>query len=326
MEPEGTVVDQIVDELTGERNSKAETEGWLNKSPENKVTYSRLQKIWKAAGFISTMNQFNNDHAWTNLNQSIQNQNYKKLKMQKIAYALSGMAASLILILSLGFYTGLLSVESNHMQLATGYGSQTSLTLPDGSEVTLNSGSEIDYHFNKVSGTREVSFGGEAFFEVAKSKAPFIIHTSEGMNVKVLGTSFNLSAYPEDIFIETTLVEGKVELTNSICEKLILLPGQVSSYNRSTKELTSKETNLTSKMGWLNHKIYLDNTSLSNLSKKLERRFDVQIKLIPRGIGEEIHYTGVLEEVTVMDVFNALSVLSDINYEIKGREIIVMKK
>jgi ferric-dicitrate binding protein FerR (iron transport regulator) len=195
------------------------------------------------------------------------------------------------------------------------------VTLPDGSLVQLNAGSNLEYHFDKLSKTRSVDFSGEAFFEVAKSKQPFIITTPDGLKVKVLGTKFNLSAYPEDRSVQTTLVEGKVELSTNQNTVLVLNPGQIASFQKQSNQLDYVQGEVAHQLGWTQNKLYMDNMSLQDVCIRLERWYDVDITLSEKSLGEKIHYTGVLREQTVSDVLNALCRLSSISYEMKGKDI-----
>jgi len=199
------------------------------------------------------------------------------------------------------------------------------VTLPDGSKIKLNSGSTLSYHFNSLAKVREVSFAGEAFFEVAKAQHPFVIHTPDGLDLKVLGTTFNLTAYPDDPIIKTALVEGKVELSNRLNEKLLLESGQIAGFEKKSQSLDYLGDELSHAIGWTQNKMYLDNTSLREISIRLERWFNVRIQIVPENIGDQIRYTGVLEEKTVQDVLDALGELSNIRYTMKGDKIIISK-
>jgi ferric-dicitrate binding protein FerR (iron transport regulator) len=205
--------------------------------------------------------------------------------------------------------------------MSTAYGSRSEVVLPDGSVVKLNAGSSLDYHFDKLTKTRKVEFKGEGFFEVAKSKQPFVIQTPEGLNVKVLGTQFNLSAYPEDQSVKTSLVEGSVELSINGENEIRLKPGQIALFDKQSGKLEYVSGDVLHQTGWTQDKLYMDNMSLNEVCRHLERWYDVTITLTDQKIGESIHYTGVLKEQTIQDVFNALSQLSSISYALKGKEI-----
>lgn len=319
---------QIIDHLssTGGKPEQGELREWIDGSAENQEDFRRYQKVWKGTEKLEAANKFQPDKAWTVVNRQIQRTQLFRRRMDRAIFSAIGLAASLILILGLAFYTGQFSIQQNKMQLATNYGSRTEVILPDGSKVKLNSGSSLSYHFNSLTKTREVSFVGEGFFEVTKEQNPFIIHTQNGMDLKVLGTTFNLSAYPEDRMVQTALVEGKVELSNERDEKIILRSGQMAAFENNNQALAYQNGNLSHVVGWTQNKLYLDNTSLKEASIRLERWFDVDIHIVPESLGHEIHYTGVLEEKTIQEVLSALSELSDINYSVDGREIRINKR
>ncbi len=326
MSPDNKIKEQIIDQLSGEEKSFDELNKWRNQSSENEKVHSDFQKIWKTVDFISDMQKFDSKKAWRKVGATILKEQKRKVNFQKAIYAISGIAASLLFVLGLSILNPSKIDQQTPIALSTENGSKAEITLPDGTEVTLNSGSSITYISNPSDGIRDVSFSGEAFFKVAKSKTPFVVQTSGGMKLKVLGTQFNLSTYAENNHIETTLLEGKVELSSPNGKNLILEPGQMGSYDQSTQKLAYKKGTPSHEIGWLNNKIYLDNTSLESLVKKLERQFNVQIQLVPIKLGTNIHYTGVLKEITITDILDALTQLSNVKYKVKGTEIIISAK
>lgn len=294
---------------------------WIDDSAENQEDLRRYQRIWKGTAKLADAKQFQTSKAWSLVNLQIQRRKAFRRRLDKAIYSTIGLAASLVLILGLAFYTGQFSIRQNGVELRTDYGSRTEVTLPDGSRVKLNSGSSLSYHFNSLTKTREVSFSGEGFFDVVESQNPFIVHTHNGMDLKVLGTTFNLSAYPEDHVVQTALIEGQVELSNDRNEKLMLRSGQIAAFENQSQSLDYQQGELQHVVGWTSNKMYLDNTSLKATSIRLERWFDVDIRIEPESLGTDIHYTGVLKEQTIQEVLDALSKLSEINYSIQGRDI-----
>lgn len=322
------IENQLVDHLTseGEPNNPEELKSWLSESDENQQEYRHYQRIWEASGKLGRAGKYQVVKAWSNVDYQIKRKQQRKARFIRFGYVAMGAAASLVLILALAFYTGQFSLQQNNMQLTTAYGSRTEVVLPDGSKVKLNSGSELQYHFNPLSKTREVALKGEGFFQVAKSGHSFHIQTPQGMELKVLGTTFNISAYPEDKVVHTALVEGSVELSNPKNQKVVLIPGQIMTFNIKDQSFSEREGKLSHIVGWTENKIYLDRTSLEATSVLLERWFDVSIRIIPEELGKDIHYTGVLEEKDIRDVLHALSELSEIKYSIEGNEILVRKR
>lgn len=167
-------------------------------------------------------------------------------------------------------------------QLVISYGKTSEVVLPDGTEVFINAGSRLVYPEFFVDKRREVLLVGEAFFKVKEDKDhPFIVQTSD-IRVKVLGTHFNVSAYPSDGVIETVLTEGKVELEQNNAgffeENRVLEPGQLGTFNKSSKETTVKRVNTDYYTLWKDGVYRFESTDLSRVIKKLERYYNLRFK------------------------------------------------
>jgi ferric-dicitrate binding protein FerR (iron transport regulator) len=329
MEEKFPIGEYIIDYLSQEGKS-AQTDGelndWAASSPENKAELDSYEKIWNASADAPVVKKFNTDEAWQNVDSEIEFRNSRARRIRNIGLVLSGMAASLLIFFSINFFTDVFSGPEATIAMLTTYGSRSEVVLPDGSLVKLNAGSNLKYHFDKVSQTRKVDFSGEAFFEVSKSKKPFEIMTSDGLKVKVLGTKFNLSTYPDDHTAQTSLFEGKVELSKAGSSSLVLKPGEMAVLDKNSNEISYAKGEISRTTSWMQNKLYMENMSLEDVCKYLERWYDVHITLSDRKLGEKIHYTGVLKEQTVMDVLNALCQLSSISFELKGKEITINEK
>jgi len=329
MEEKLPIGENIVDHLSNGGKTTVNDEfinEWQQANPENTNDLKKYKKIWAKAESANQLGKFNSIKAWYQVDSKIESHGTHGRRLKNLVYAVSGMAASLLIFLSLTFYTNLFTPTEATIAMSTTYGSRSELVLPDGSVVKLNAGSNLEYHFDKIRKTRTVDFSGEAFFEVAKSKQPFVIHTPDGLNVKVLGTKFNLSAYPEDHIAQTSLVEGKVELNINGSSGLVLKPGQTASFDKKSEVLNLATGEISHQLGWIQNKLYMDNMSLQEVCTRLERWYDVNILLSDQGLGAKIHYTGVLKEQTVQDVLDALCRLSSISYEMKGKDIRISGK
>ena len=167
-------------------------------------------------------------------------------------------------------------------QLIIPYGKTSELQLPDGTKVFLNAGSRLVYPENFTGKSREVFLVGEAFFDVKHDKQhPFIVQTND-FRVKVLGTRFNLCAYPTDNVVETVLAEGKVSMEKNdggVFEKAIeLLPNQLASFNRTTKETKIKAVDTDNYILWTEGLLKFESTDLSRITKRLERFYNVRFQ------------------------------------------------
>ena len=230
-------------------------------------------------------------------------------------------------------------------QVVTDKGSRTKMQLPDGSNVWLNAGSTLNYSKNFDTDLREVYLSGEAFFDVVKNpKQPFIIHTSK-MDVRVLGTQFNVKAYEQDKTFETSLIKGSVEvfLKNDPNRKYVLkpnqklvlqneLPGKINTHtSKSTKELPNiqlKElayvngTDIDIETSWTKNILSFEDEAFSEVAKKMERWFDVIIEFKGKK-WEEQFLSGSFENESLEQAMTALKFSTGFNFKIEGKKIII---
>ncbi|MDQ1149751.1 ferric-dicitrate binding protein FerR (iron transport regulator) [Sphingobacterium zeae] len=161
-------------------------------------------------------------------------------------------------------------------KIETPRGGTYEVTLPDGSRVKLNAGTILSYPTQFAKDKREVSLQGEAFFEVAKRKdQPFIVHT-KNQQVQVLGTQFNINAYPTSTQIKTTLLEGRVQVKELIKgHKVNLLPGN-QAVNTGT-QLIKQSVNVQQEIAWVYGKFNFDGKSLRQVMDELSQWYAVDV-------------------------------------------------
>jgi ferric-dicitrate binding protein FerR (iron transport regulator) len=173
--------------------------------------------------------------------------------------------------------------DSNTMnQLVIPYGNQSRVVLSDNTVVWLNAGSRLVYptHFREKS--REVLLIGEAFFEVAKNPdQPFVVKAS-GLDIRVLGTKFNVSAYAEDNVVQTVLNEGSVALRRSgakFYEKdLVISPNQMASFDKTSNDTKVSNVSATAYSLWTKGLISFDEVNFSRVIRQIERFYNVSIQ------------------------------------------------
>lgn len=193
------------------------------------------------------------------------------------------------------------SKKAKHMamnQLIIPYGKTSEVTLPDGTKVLLNAGSRLIYPEIFEGNTREVFLMGEAFFDVTHDRQhPFVVQTDD-YRVKVLGTKFNISAYPTDNIFETVLAEGKVSMEKNdagLFDKTIdLEPGQLASFDRSTKETSISNIDTDNYILWTEGLLKFESTDLSRITKRLERFYNISFHYADPMLGG-LRITGKLE-------------------------------
>lgn len=157
-------------------------------------------------------------------------------------------------------------------------GGEYQIVLADGTKVWLNSDTKLRYPLHFGTDKREVEIEGEAYFEVVKSKVPFIVK-SRGQEIKVLGTQFNVQAYANMPVVQTTLKEGKVEvkhLVNDLAEeRLILKPGEAAF--SATDRLTKRKVDVEAALAWRSGLFSFDNKSFEEIMNELSRWYDIHI-------------------------------------------------
>ncbi|OQP46447.1 hypothetical protein A4D02_30885 [Niastella koreensis] len=237
------------------------------------------------------------------------------------------------------------------MVVSTLNGSKSTINLPDGSKVWLNAGSKLSYNRDFGGDIREVELSGEAFFEVkpvtvpgTKQRVPFIIHT-QYIDVRVLGTAFNVKAYPKDKQTETSLIHGKVEVQvhNQPEKKFLLRPNEkLVVKNSATNETTAGKadktgsshqpfvslSNLTYKdttvieTAWVQNKLIFDNELFADIAEKMERWYNVEIVFKDVKLKTE-PMSGSFTTETIQQALDYMSVTTPFHYTIHGNKITI---
>lgn len=201
------------------------------------------------------------------------------------------------------------------------------LVLSDSTVVWLNADTKLKYpkRFVNALKTRTVILEGEAFFDVAHNKnKPFIVNTN-GIDINVLGTKFNVSSYANDQFINTTLVEGSVNVidTNDTNNSIIIEPSFQASFQKEDMLLTSKRVNTLDYTSWMQKRIIFNDTPFESLIAKIERTYNVEILNENEQIKNE-HFTGQFDIENIETIFKALSTNFYFEYEI-NKNVITIK-
>lgn len=243
-------------------------------------------------------------------------------------------AAAILLIPVLGFLFYTLNekgIESNKianfgidsLEIIAPIGSRSVVQLSDGSEVYLNYNSKIKYPHSFSGNTREVILSGEGFFNVAHNPdKPFIVRT-KNLNVTALGTSFNVMAYPDDDNIETTLVDGKVVLSQNNMDGRTqsigaMMPGQHVKYNKKTTGVICTAGNIEKYIAWKDGKLIFEDTPITQLTDKLSHMFNVEIE-VEEDI-KDYFYTVTFVNEPLYQILDLMCIATPVSYRILPRK------
>ena len=211
-------------------------------------------------------------------------------------------------------------VRENRLEVPVG--GEYRLTLSDGTRVWLNAASSLTYPEVFQDRERVVELTGEAFFEVKPDTAlPFIVKT-QGMRVKVLGTTFNVKAYPDELKLYTTLVEGKVEVFSDYLHRGVMLyPGEQAVSDSS--EIQKRQVNVQPYISWKEGKFVFINAPLGEICKQIARWYDVDVFYMNQQV-KDYHFSAWFKRSSsINEVINILEKTKKISLDLKGRILTV---
>lgn len=215
-----------------------------------------------------------------------------------------------------------LSARPVYNKIETPRGGEYKLALSDGTQVHLNAMSALRYPVQFDGDTREVELTGEAFFEVTKSDRPFVVKTKR-MQVQVLGTVFNVSAYPEDSFTQTTLLSGAVKVHTSQGNSVELKPAQQAELDNRSAELTVRAVDPFMYTSWAQGKIYFKDERLEDILTYLARWYDIEVAYEKESL-KNLRFGCNLDRYEAIEPFlNLLQETGKIRTRLEDRKIII---
>ena len=259
---------------------------------------------------------------------------------RKLVFSASRIAASVMLVLGIAFFAQIYffaESEVAYITKTTDRGQRLTFTLGDGSTVKLNSESTITFPKEFDENKREIQLSGEAFFEIKRDpRRPFTVAAGD-VRTTVLGTSFNVSAFP-DKDIVVTVSTGKVHvsaersassqgkfLDNQYVSEIVLTTGQQAIYHVSDENLTSREVSLDHYVGWKDGILTFEETPLGEVAEILQRWYDVEIQFNDDRL-MSCAVTSTFKSETIDDVLEELKFIFKLSYTVDNQKIAVSGK
>jgi transmembrane sensor len=265
--------------FAGEADSmeRAQVEAWRNVSDGNRKYFEASQKAWNAAGEVGRAETFDTDAAWNKLKKRIGQQDEQTPVKRRYTW----VAAAGVLLL-IGVVTILWLMRNPDSQTQTrvlvSAGEVVNDTLPDGSTISLNKNSSLSFPSSFTGDQREVTLTGEAFFEVSHdAEHPFIIHTGR-MDLKVLGTSFNVRAYPGGDSVHVSVITGKVQCMSGT-DTVVITPGEYAVYHKGVTALQKGNEDNPNRSAYRNRIFRFNNVSLGAAVQQLNDAYGCNIVL-----------------------------------------------
>ncbi len=287
---------------------------------------------------------------------------YNAGKVNRLVLTGISIAAVLCIVFYLGMLfksemkTGetILPALTAYNEIKAPLGGKSEIKLSDGTEIMLNAGSSIKYSRDYNLANRDLILDGEGYFKVAANKNLPLIVSIGDLKIKATGTEFNIKAYSDEDFIETTLIEGEVEvLQKGSTEKdqvLILRPNQKVIYSSKTDQITlerikeieplavkpskditdrllvSPQADIDQVTAWTKDRLIIKSEDLESLCIKLQRKFDVNFVFGDVEI-KKFRFSGVLQDETFEQIMDVIKLTAPINYSVSGKTVeLVMDK
>ena len=318
--------------------SIAEIEQWIGESPANREQALQVCRLEMSLSELQQGAEMETEGALRSVKCRI-----CKRRTSRVIRTVQQIAAALLLpLLAAGGYYAYQFHhidESEYVEVKTTTGMVSSVVLPDSSTVWLNSNSELRYPVRFTGRTRNVSLKGEAFFEVEKSVGRRFVVDAGDVQIEVLGTEFNVEAYPEKgRATRTTLVNGSVRMTyvsEQGNEQIIgMTPGQQASYDSESGSVSLMDVNTATASSWKDGRIVLDDTPLADALRMIENRYNVKFLIRNKKLLEN-RYTGLFEDQRLEVILDHFRKTTDMVFDtdvtgtesqesVSGRQIIIV--
>ncbi|MEN7547985.1 FecR domain-containing protein [Rapidithrix thailandica] len=318
-------------------------EAWQNQAPVRMEAVRQARQLLTNLHFFNgTLSTAKKEALWQNIQQ--QKPNFRPVHQVTTSKGrhwlpiVSGMAAVLVLLwmARINFFTSDTPDKTDskpELVLIEKYnpkGQKTTLRLSDGSVIKLNADSKLVYPKHFAHDKREVTLEGEAFFEISKdAQRPFIVKAGK-LKTRVLGTSFNIYAYPEAAEVNIALVSGKVEVQSEEVslikeDKVTMAPGEMFTYNRFHNKVEKRAFDPKEVLAWREGLIIFKKANLTEITWKLERWYGLEFKKIGP-VAENQNYTGQFHHEALENVLKGISYSTDLQFEIQNNNVYIRQK
>ncbi|MDP4184056.1 MAG: FecR domain-containing protein [Bacteroidota bacterium] len=304
----------------------------LKNDADFKAEFFRIKDLWDSARLFNGENNCDVEESWKSFKERI-DFNDELNRKRRFFISLIKYAAIIIISIGIGWLSYLFLPVKKNIPISNGFtqfvvpqGQSSEIQLSDGSKVWINSGSTIKLPNDFSSENRNLQLEGEAYFRIHKDREhPFNVDASK-QRITVLGTEFNVRAYKEEKTIQTTLINGKVEL-NIGANKFIMKPGQQVEYNEEEKTVNIINVNTDLYAAWKDGVLRFSNESFDNLILVVEHWYGVHI-VYDHNKFKEMHFSGVIRKSKpIGHFFRMINETTSIQWKVnQNNEIIILSQ
>lgn len=321
-------------ELTEEDELKLSR--WLNASKENRKLFADFAEQWAVAHvpYFDAQSKVDFETLKTKIQETESAVPASPLRAFLPVWRIAAAILFILAMSSLSFYAGYTYLRQQDkivsFETVVPFGSRSKVILPDRSVVWMNAGSSLQYNETYSEKTREVHLKGEAYFEVMPdSLKPFLVK-SDKLDVRVLGTTFNVRAYEDEDQVDVVLMTGKVDvcMTESLSagQTYHLLPNEKLSYNKRTAVTDKAHVDAADFCVWINGGMKFVAIPFSQLVSELERKYNISLIVESRSLSESIYSGTFTAEQTVDDILNEINIEGKYEWKQNGNVLTIYDK
>ncbi len=324
----------------GDAESKLFWEKWLEQHPDKRPAVAQAKKILQSINIdqkepdernITTLwHEIDNKIASSEKIRRIGQRKKRPFTISRVAAIFIGFVIGVIGLYTLTKFNGIekssVGQEIKMIERANPAGRNSTITLPDGTRIRLNAASTLIFPEVFSAKTRQVSLIGEAFFQVAKDPSkPFIIHTGR-FSTTVLGTSFNINAYPSTDEIKVAVVTGKVFVEDmegtGARKSLTITPEEMAVFNKGSGDLSSHAYDYLKEIAWKDNIIHFENADMEAIIDKLAKWYGVTF-ILNKHIPSKKDYTATYDNKSLEEVLQGLSFAFDFEFTIENKVVTI---
>ena len=309
-------------------NEFIKLKSWLESNPENRRIFNEENELWQEASFHTKLENYKSDSAWMNISSrlGIGNSNPRSVTvLRNINFRILIAAATIIFIVAIGGISLWISAKKSISAMVaastiveTKEGEKAHLILSDSSKITLNSDSRVQYIGNYNQVDRRVNLTGEAFFDISTNpEKPFVVQLDK-MSIIATGTRFNVFSFVNENRIETTLEEGKIQVSIKGREPVYMKSGQQVVYFVKSGDFIVRDVNTDTYTSWKENKLRFHDTSFEEVLRGIARKYNVTFEVSNHELFD-LKYTATFIDESIEEVMQMLKTVSPITYKIYYR-------
>lgn len=301
---------------------------WLEQDKEARRIFNEVNELWQKTGDHSKLDEYNSDKAWMNISSKLNfkmNSSRSVTIIKKNNFIFLMAAATVACLVAIGgislWITGKKftnQITANSTIVTTDEGEKAHIFLTDSTEIILNSGSTLEYNGQYNIKDRLVKFTGEAFFNVRTNREkPFVVQLGK-MSITATGTRFNIFSYGNEDRIETTLVEGVIQVSIKDREPIHLKSGQQVVYYLKSDKVLVHDVQSDTFTSWKENKLRFYDTPFEEVMRSIARKYNVEFKIKDNEL-VDLKYTATFINESIEEVMQMLKTVSPITYKIYDR-------